>query len=164
MLRRCNDPTCRGFKWYGARGVRVCELWTRSLRAFIADVKERPSIKYQLDRINNDGNYEPGNVRWVTSKQNSRNARGRRLLSIGGRTQCVSAWVEETGAKINTVFTRLRQGHAPSDAVDPNFRPDRHGGCGQRGGPRIDVPALIVCGVRVRRRSHSAPVVTASEV
>lgn len=77
MIKRCHRPYNTGFKYYGGRGIAVCERW-HDFPAFLADVGERPSPELTLDRINNDGNYEPGNVRWATRKQQAANQRPRR--------------------------------------------------------------------------------------
>src|SRR5690242_19938793 len=77
MKSRC-DPntksyyTPRNFKWYGEKGIIVCDRWKDSFIFFLEDMGEKP-LGYQLDRINSDGNYEPGNCRWVTPKENNHN-------------------------------------------------------------------------------------------
>ena len=63
MLTRCYNNKRKDWQWYGARGITVCSRWRRSFPAFLADVGLRPSPKHSLDRINNDGNYKPDNVR-----------------------------------------------------------------------------------------------------
>jgi len=73
MLRRCKDNKLKSYKWYGARGIKVCDEW-HNFRNFIKDMGLRPP-GLQIDRINNDGNYEPGNCRWVTPKENANNKR-----------------------------------------------------------------------------------------
>ena len=74
IIQRCTNP--RNPQWgdYGGRGIHICEKWRRSFSAFLADVGRRPSLKYSLDRRDNDGNYEPGNVRWATRAQQARNS------------------------------------------------------------------------------------------
>jgi hypothetical protein len=74
MHSRCENPKEAGYKNYGGRGITVCERW-RSFENFYADVGDRPSPKHSIDRINNDGNYEPGNVRWATRTEQNRNRR-----------------------------------------------------------------------------------------
>lgn len=72
MKQRCHNPKSRNFKWYGARGIAVCRRWRESFLAFVGDVGPRPGGT-TIDRINVDGNYEPGNVRWATALQQNRN-------------------------------------------------------------------------------------------
>ena len=74
MHMRCNNPHHQDYKYYGARGVTVCERW-KDFASFLADVGERPGPQFSLDRIDGDGNYEPSNVRWATATQQSRNRR-----------------------------------------------------------------------------------------
>lgn len=74
MLRRCESESCKSWKWYGARGIRVCERW-HTFDVFMQDVGPKPSPLHSLDRINNDGNYEPENVRWATASEQALNRR-----------------------------------------------------------------------------------------
>jgi hypothetical protein len=78
MRQRCLNPNHPNYHHYGGRGVTICDQWLDSFAAFLADVGERPAPGLSLDRIDNDGNYEPGNVRWATQSQQIRNQRPRR--------------------------------------------------------------------------------------
>jgi hypothetical protein len=75
MIHRCHNPAHDDYRYYGARGITVCEEWQQSFMAFFAHVGPRPSNRHTLDRIDNDGNYEPGNVRWATWYQQRANRR-----------------------------------------------------------------------------------------
>lgn len=74
MKQRCLNPSTRYYHRYGGRGITVCARWRHSYENFLADVGRRPSIQFSLDRYPNpDGNYEPGNVRWATAKEQASN-------------------------------------------------------------------------------------------
>jgi hypothetical protein len=75
---RCLNQRCKSWDNYGGRGIKVCERWAKSFAAFLDDVGPRPSSKHSIGRINNDGHYEPGNVRWETIQQQNVNKRPRR--------------------------------------------------------------------------------------
>lgn len=75
MKARCRNPNNRKFKHYGGRGIAICERWARDFGAFLADVGPKPSARHSLDRIDNDGDYEPGNVRWASPSQQNSNRR-----------------------------------------------------------------------------------------
>jgi hypothetical protein len=75
MKARCFNPKKDKYKYYGGRGVTVCERWRNSFENFLADMGEPPSARHSIDRINNDGNYEPSNCRWATPLEQAHNKR-----------------------------------------------------------------------------------------
>jgi hypothetical protein len=72
---RCFNVGCAAYRNYGGRGITMCDRWRDSYSAFLADVGRRPSDAHSIDRIDNDGHYEPGNVRWVTGSEQQQNRR-----------------------------------------------------------------------------------------
>lgn len=110
MRKRCYFANHARYADYGGRGVIVCERWRNCFATFYQDMGPRPSASHSLDRIANDGDYEPGNCRWSTAKEQARNTRRNRLLTFRGQTMCVAAWSEQTGISVNALYIRLHRG------------------------------------------------------
>ncbi len=106
MIQRCINPNNIRFYCYGGRGIKVCKRWTK-FENFLEDMGEHPGKKYQLDRINNNGNYCKSNCRWATRKEQARNTSRNRLISYDGKTQCVAAWAEEYNINYSTLWYRI---------------------------------------------------------
>lgn len=79
MKERCSNPKNKCYASYGGRGIRVCDRWISDFSQFLADMGPKPSPKHSIDRIDNDGHYEPANCRWATTTQQVRNSRRTRL-------------------------------------------------------------------------------------
>lgn len=112
MRERCYSPNCKDYVRYGERGIRVCDEW-QNFSVFREHVLSLPNAKskgFTLDRIDNDKNYEPGNVRWATPSQQGRNRKDNRLITFSGKTQCLVEWAEELGIRKTTLHERLRRG------------------------------------------------------
>lgn len=110
MIKRCEDPKDIGYKDYGGRGIKVCPEWRHDFARFLRDMGPRPTPKHSLERKNSNGNYEPGNVVWATMKQQQRNKRNNRLLTVGEKTATIAEWSELSGINFTTIRERLRRG------------------------------------------------------
>lgn len=119
MKNRCYSPTSPAFKYYGARGILVCNRWLDSFQNFFDDVGGRPGPGYSIDRYpNNNGNYEPGNVRWATWKEQMNNRRLNKMVKIDGIEKTVSEWADFAGVKNSSIFSKINSGGLkPIDAV-----------------------------------------------
>ena len=120
MIQRCCNPSNNAYHYYGGRGITVCEQWRDSFETFLADVGLRPSNQHSLDRYpNNDGNYEPGNVRWATRMEQAINKRSNRWITAHGKTMTVSEWSRELGILDKTIYYRLSAGWSAEAAIQP---------------------------------------------
>jgi len=90
MLARCSNENNKDFHRYGARGISVCDRW-KIFENFLTDMGLSPG-KMQIDRINNDGNYEPTNCRWATVRENSNNRRSSRRVEFDGENLTIAEW------------------------------------------------------------------------
>jgi hypothetical protein len=106
MLGRCKSPKTRGYRRYGGRGIKVCERW-KSFGNFLADMGPRPP-NHSIDRINNDGDYEPGNCRWATRLEQQKNKPGY-AITYAGETLTVKEWAARLGVPSYALHSRLRK-------------------------------------------------------
>jgi len=117
MKTRCYNPKYPVFHRYGGRGITVCQEWRDSFSAFLEHVGPKPDPSYQLDRIDNNGNYEPGNVRWVPLETNANNKSTTQVLTINGESGGLPYWEVRTGRDRKTIWRRLKDGWPPAWAV-----------------------------------------------
>lgn len=106
MKERCSNPKDSAFKNYGGRGIKVCERW-RKFDAFVTDVGLRPADSL-LDRIDNDGNYEPSNCRWRTRKEQNSNRRNCIYVTLSGETMTLKEACRRKGLKYRAVHKRIQ--------------------------------------------------------
>lgn len=106
MMDRCYNSDCAAYPDYGGRGIQVCDEW-HDVNGFIAGLPDGYFDGSEIDRINNDGNYEPGNVRWVVRQDNCRNRRSNRLITFNGETKLLTEWAEAVGIQTGTLWDRL---------------------------------------------------------
>jgi hypothetical protein len=108
MLARCLNERDPAYSKYGGAGVEVQDSW-RDFENFYSDVGPRPSKSHSLDRWpNNDGNYESGNVRWATQKEQQNNRRNNVLITLSGQTKTLAQWSEFVGVKYSTIRQRIK--------------------------------------------------------
>jgi hypothetical protein len=106
MKDRCLCETDPAYDRYGGRGITVCDRWLNDFPAFCADMGERPA-GLTIERIDNNGNYEPGNCRWATMKEQSRNRRNNHMITHAGLTLCLAEWAERTAINYGTLRSRI---------------------------------------------------------
>lgn len=123
VVRRCTKPNSMGYPDYGGRGIKVCDRWLASFVAFYEDVGDPPSAKHSIDRIDNDGNYEPGNTKWSTGVEQGRNKRNNVLVTYMGETLPLVAWSERTGIAWLTLHARIKRGWPAEKLFRPVGRP-----------------------------------------
>lgn len=107
MKYRCQNPNHYDYKRYGARGIKVCDRWQK-FENFYADMGEGYKDSLTIDRIDNKGNYEPSNCRWVNRKIQANNRRTCHLLTFNGETKNIREWAYKLGISENTIHSRLR--------------------------------------------------------
>lgn len=120
MKKRCSLSTTPSFRQYGARGITYDPRWD-SLANFVEDMGF-PGPDDTLERIDNDGPYTKGNCRWATRKEQARNRRSSRLITMRGKTQCLAAWCEELGLNPRSIMSRLVRGMSEEQALTKPLR------------------------------------------
>lgn len=122
MHQRCEYPAHKSYARYGGRGISVCARWS-DFKLFLEDMGDRPK-GMTLDRWpNTNGNYEPGNCRWATYKQQQRNRRSNRLIDFNGETKPLVEWAELYGIRRDTLAYRLKTGMPMGQALSRPVEP-----------------------------------------
>ncbi len=115
MRNRCISPKNASWKYYGAKGVTVCDRW-QSFEAFFQDIGPKPSPEHSIDRFpNTEGNYEPGNCRWASKREQVLTRSITRLIEFDGKKQCLADWSRETGIPESTIVNRIDAGCSMED-------------------------------------------------
>jgi len=115
MKQRCNYPKNNRYNRYGGRGIKVCYDWNNSFLAFLKDMGSKPTPKHSLDRIDNNGNYEPSNCRWATVKEQTLNRPDVNKIEYDGRVLTIKEWSKQLNISYNTLRMRLLAYHWPID-------------------------------------------------
>lgn len=147
MLQRCTNPLNPKFQDYGGRGITVCERW-QTFENFLADMGIRPN-GLSIDRINNDGNYEPGNCKWATRKEQMNNTRSNRWITFKGQTWRFREWAEQLGISETSLYRRLERW-----AIEKALTAPRRGDVPPVPHPVVECP---VCGKFVKGKRDGSP-------
>lgn len=117
ILKRCSAKNSPAYLNYGGRGISICDAW-RDYRNFKKwSAANGYDDSKSIDRINNDGDYEAGNCRWVDKKTQARNRRSSRLIEIDGIVRCLQEWSDMAGVCCGTISHRIKRGWTNRDAV-----------------------------------------------
>ena len=123
IIKRCTNPNDISFKNYGERGIKVCEEWMNDFMAFFNYIGPKPTQKHSIERINNNRNYQPGNVKWATQKQQCNNKRNNHRITLNGQTMTITQWADFVGIPPKTLHNRINLGWPPVKAI---FQPVRY--------------------------------------
>lgn len=108
MRSRCFNRNHHKWKNYGGRGITICDRWLKSFESFASDMGQRPGPGYSLDRIDTNGNYEPGNCRWATAREQANNSRSNRVITWNGETLTLTEWARRLGRNAGTLWSQLK--------------------------------------------------------
>lgn len=112
MIQRCHNENCKNYTNYGGRGIKVCDRWRESIRDFYDDVSALPHFEedgYSLDRIDNDGDYAPNNVRWATNREQNMNRRNTLVVEYNGKTHTLLEWSDILGIPYDILYQHYRR-------------------------------------------------------
>lgn len=130
MKRRCNNPNVRDYAYYGGRGIKICDRWSNGngYTHFLEDMGRRPYKHASLDRIDNDGNYEPTNCRWSSKTKQNNNTRRNIIVRWGGQDYTVAelAKILEVYDHLTAIYGRLERGWDKKDAFLKPFDGTHH--------------------------------------
>lgn len=130
MLNRCFNPNCKKYIRYGGRGISVCSRWRYGFTGlsgfdnFIKDMGRRPSKIHSIERVNNDGDYCPGNCVWATNKQQANNRSSNRKITYNGDTLSMMAMAEKYGVSYYVLRNRISRGWPAKEAI--TYPKDKH--------------------------------------
>ena len=120
---RCYNKSDQSYKKYGGRGIRVCDRWLESFSNFLSDIGFSPTKKHSIDRINNDGNYEPLNCRWATNTQQTRNQSSNIIILYKNQEKNLSEWCEILNLNYHTIYGRIKSyGWSKEKAISTPIR------------------------------------------
>lgn len=122
MKARCRNPKIPTYKWYGGKGVSVCDEWQEFQPFYDWSMANGYTEKLTIDRIDVNGNYEPSNCRWVDMKTQMNNTTSNVLVTYNGKTQTISQWADELNINVKTLYTRFERGFSVERALNYNYK------------------------------------------
>lgn len=117
IKQRVSNPNHPSFKNYGGRGITMHLPWMRSVECFARDIPPKPDGNLTIDRIDNDGNYEPGNIRWATKAQQCRNKRGNHWITVDGVTRVITDWAKLFSIAAPSIYNMAKKLGTDEQAV-----------------------------------------------
>lgn len=125
IIQRCTNPRNSGYPSYGGRGIGICNEWRKDAGAFVRWALQNgwaPGL--QIDRIDNDGGYNPANCHFVTPKRNSQNTRANVEVTAWGERKCIHEWARDSrcAVAVSALRSRLKQGISPEEAISSPAR------------------------------------------
>lgn len=119
MLERCLNTNSKDYPNYGGRGIKVCQAWQDSYEAFYLCMGPKPNPDYTIDRINHNGNYEPGNCRWANATTQARNRRNSIMIELDGETKNLSEWIVLLNKQddAEAIYKKIQRGADPKEAL-----------------------------------------------
>ncbi len=117
MKARCLNKNSESYGRYGGRGIVICDKWVDSFESFLVDMGEAPA-SMTLDRIDNNGDYTPGNCKWSTCEEQANNRSSNVILTVDGCSMSISMWARKVGLKRSTLEARIKNGWRHEKAVN----------------------------------------------
>lgn len=127
MKSRCQNKNDPRYKWYGGRGISICDEW-QLFSGFYSDMGDPPTAKHSLDRIDNNKGYYKDNCRWTTHKEQCRNRSSNSLITYNGQTKSKTEWAEDYGLTYHQLKNRLSSGWAIEKALTTPLQGKTKGG------------------------------------
>lgn len=121
---RCYNPNEQNASYYLGRGIKMHESWVNDFEQFLKDVGYAPSQQHSIDRIDVNGNYEPGNVRWATMKEQMNNMRKNVIFEYRGEIKTIAQWANSFGVTYNWLYSRIRRGQYSLKDIDALLNQD----------------------------------------
>lgn len=121
MKERCYNKADINYHYYGERGIKICDRWIQSFQFFYDDMGNRPTPLHSIDRLDNNGNYEPSNCRWATPIEQCRNRRSSRVLEYNGVSKTLIEWANELNVSSANILKHLSNGRL-FDEIASHYR------------------------------------------